>query len=74
VNNAGANYALPFDEYTEHAWNKVFSLNVKSVHMLTKHLLPVLKEGNTMVLAMYKHMHAYTPTDWSTLESEGFSP
>lgn len=38
VNNAGAVWAAPFDEFSEHGWDKVMDLNVKSLFFLTQAL------------------------------------
>jgi NAD(P)-dependent dehydrogenase (short-subunit alcohol dehydrogenase family) len=43
VNNAGATWGAPLDEYDEKAWERVLSLNVKGVFHLTKFLRPLLK-------------------------------
>jgi NAD(P)-dependent dehydrogenase (short-subunit alcohol dehydrogenase family) len=45
VNNAGANWGAPFDEFPESAWDKVFDLNVKSIFFLTRELTPALEKG-----------------------------
>ncbi len=42
VNNAGANWGAPIEEYPSDAWDKVLALNVKSVFFLTRALLPQL--------------------------------
>lgn len=43
VNNAGASWGAPIDEYPESGWDKVMDLNVKSIFFLTQQLLPVLR-------------------------------
>ncbi len=43
VNNAGAAWGGPIEDYPEAGWDKVMDLNVKAVFMLTKHLLPQLQ-------------------------------
>ena len=43
VNNAGATWGAPIDEYPESGWDKVMDLNVKSIFFLTQQLLPVLR-------------------------------
>ncbi len=45
VNNAGANWGAPLEEYPDSAWDKVLALNVKSVFHLTRALLPQLEKG-----------------------------
>jgi len=43
VNNAGAAWGAPLEEYPDAAWDKVLALNVKSVFHLTRALLPQLE-------------------------------
>jgi NAD(P)-dependent dehydrogenase (short-subunit alcohol dehydrogenase family) len=43
VNNAGATWGAPVDEFPEAGWDKVMSLNVKAMHYLTSALLPLLR-------------------------------
>ncbi len=43
VNNAGANWGAPLQEYPDSAWDKVLALNVKAVFHLTRALLPQLE-------------------------------
>ena len=45
VNNAGANWGAPLDEYPDSAWDKVLALNVKSIFHLSRALLPLLEKG-----------------------------
>jgi NAD(P)-dependent dehydrogenase (short-subunit alcohol dehydrogenase family) len=47
VNNAGANWGAPLEEYPDSAWDKVLALNVKSVFHLTVALLPQLVAAAT---------------------------
>jgi len=47
VNNAGANWAAPIEEYPESGWDKVVSLNLKSVFFLTQSLVPKLAAAGT---------------------------
>ena len=42
VNNAGANWGAPLEEYPDSAWDKVLALNLKAVFHLTVALLPQL--------------------------------
>jgi NAD(P)-dependent dehydrogenase (short-subunit alcohol dehydrogenase family) len=42
VNNAGANWGAPLEEYPDSAWDKVLALNVKAVFHATVALLPQL--------------------------------
>ncbi len=43
VNNAGATWGAPLDEYPESGWDKVFDLNVKSLFFVTQKCLPLLR-------------------------------
>lgn len=43
INNAGAAWGAPVEEFPEAGWDKVMDLNVKSIFFLTKRLLPALR-------------------------------
>lgn len=45
VNNAGVNWAAPYAEYPDSAWDKLLALNVKGVFNLTRDLTPLLKNS-----------------------------
>ncbi len=45
INNAGAVWAAPVDEYPESGWDKVVDINLKSVFFLTQKLLPLLRRA-----------------------------
>lgn len=45
VNNAGANWGAPLEEYPDSAWDKVLALNVKAVFHLTVKMLPLLRKA-----------------------------
>lgn len=47
VNNAGATWGAPMDEYDEKAFERVLALNVKAVFHLTKFLRPMLEAAGT---------------------------
>ena len=48
VNNAGAGWGAPLEEFPEKGWDKVMDTNVKGVFFLTQKLLPMLKAaGNS---------------------------
>jgi NAD(P)-dependent dehydrogenase (short-subunit alcohol dehydrogenase family) len=47
VNNAGATWGAPMDEFDEAAWERVLSLNVKGVFHLTKFCAPYLRAAAT---------------------------
>jgi NAD(P)-dependent dehydrogenase (short-subunit alcohol dehydrogenase family) len=43
VNNAGATWGAPIDEFPESGWDKVMDLNVKSIFFITQQMLPLLR-------------------------------
>jgi 2-deoxy-D-gluconate 3-dehydrogenase len=43
INNAGAAWGAPFDEFPESGWDKVMNINLKSVFFLTQHFAPLLR-------------------------------
>ena len=47
INNAGASWGAPIDEYPEMGWDKVMDTNVKGVFFLTQKLLPLLRESGS---------------------------
>ncbi len=47
VNNAGATWGAPLDEYDDVAWSRVLDLNVKGVFHLTRFLRPQLEAAST---------------------------
>lgn len=47
VNNAGATWGAPIDQFDEAAFEKVLAVNVKGVFHLTKFLLPLLKAAGS---------------------------
>src|SRR3546814_10180548 len=47
LNNAGATWGAPLDEYPEAAFDKVFNINVKGAFLLTQALLPALRAAGS---------------------------
>ena len=47
VNNAGAAWGAPIDEYPEDGWDKVLDTNVKGVFFTTQAFLPLLRAAAT---------------------------
>jgi len=47
VNNAGATWGASIEDHPEHGWDKVMTVNVKSVFMLTRDLLNELGRAGT---------------------------
>jgi len=45
VNNAGATWGEPIEDFPESAWDKVMTINVKSPFFLTQALLPLLENA-----------------------------
>ena len=45
INNAGAAWTAPFDEFPEAGWDKVMDINVKSLFFLTQQLMPLLRSA-----------------------------
>jgi len=45
VNNAGATWGAPLDEYPESGWDRVMNLNLKGVFFFTQQCLPLLEKG-----------------------------
>ena len=43
VNNAGATWGAPFDDFPAHAWDKVMGVNVKAPFLLAQQLRPLLE-------------------------------
>ena len=47
VNNAGAAWGEPFEDFTEAGWHRTMDLNLKTPFFLTQKLLPLLKAAGT---------------------------
>jgi NAD(P)-dependent dehydrogenase (short-subunit alcohol dehydrogenase family) len=47
VNNAGAVWSAPLEEFPEAGWDKVLDLNLKSPFFLTRSFLPLLERAGT---------------------------
>ncbi|MFC3713014.1 SDR family oxidoreductase [Sphingoaurantiacus capsulatus] len=45
VNNAGAAWGAPIDDYPEDGWDKVVDLNMKAPFFMTQKLLPLLRQS-----------------------------
>ena len=45
VNNAGATWGAPLEDFPEEGWDKVVDLNVRSPFFLTQALMPLLEAG-----------------------------
>ncbi|MEM7218683.1 MAG: SDR family NAD(P)-dependent oxidoreductase [Pseudomonadota bacterium] len=47
INNAGASWGAPIDEFPENGWDKVMDTNVKGIFFLTQKCLPLLRAAAT---------------------------
>ncbi|QJB69814.1 glucose 1-dehydrogenase [Parasphingorhabdus halotolerans] len=47
INNAGANWAAPVDQFPENGWDKVMDINIKSIFFTTQKFIPLLKAAGT---------------------------
>jgi 2-deoxy-D-gluconate 3-dehydrogenase len=47
INNAGASWGAPLEEFPESGWDKVMNINVKGIFFLTQKLLPMLRAAGT---------------------------
>ncbi|MHA6794993.1 SDR family oxidoreductase [Pseudonocardia bannensis] len=47
VNNAGATWGAPLEEFPAQAWDKVLDLNLKTPFLLTRAFLPLLEKAGT---------------------------
>lgn len=47
VNNAGATWGAPLEDFPDFAWDKVLALNLKAPFMLTRACLPLLRAAAT---------------------------
>lgn len=47
LNNSGATWGAPYDDFPESGWDKIMALNVKSIFYTTQGLQPLLQKGAT---------------------------
>ena len=47
INNAGANWSAPIEDFPEKGWDKVMDINIKSIFFATQKFLPLLKAAGT---------------------------
>jgi len=71
VNNAGSNTPQPFDQITDEAWDQLLELNLSSIMLLSRALIPQMKERRwgriiniTSILGFVSNFHrsAYSAT------------
>jgi NAD(P)-dependent dehydrogenase (short-subunit alcohol dehydrogenase family) len=48
INNAGANWSAPIEDFPEKGWDKVMDINIKSIFFTTQKFLPLLKAAGSM--------------------------
>ncbi len=47
INNAGANWSAPIEDFPEQGWDKVMDINIKSIFFATQKFLPLLKASGS---------------------------
>ena len=47
INNAGANWGAPIEDFPESGWDKVMDINIKSIFFSIQKFLPLLKAAGT---------------------------
>lgn len=74
VNNAGIFISKPLEELTEREWDRVLGVNVKSIFLTTKYLLPFFRKGgaiiniaSTRALMSEPHTEAYAASKGGVL-------
>lgn len=77
VNNTGASWGDDYYDYPEHAWDKLYALNVKSIFYMTVGCEELLKKGadmhNPSRVINIASMAGITTVDVTTGESGGLS-
>lgn len=74
VNNAGIFLQKPLQELTEEEWDRVLGINLKSIFLVTRYLLPLFREGgaiinisSTRALMSEPHTEAYSASKGGVL-------
>jgi NAD(P)-dependent dehydrogenase (short-subunit alcohol dehydrogenase family) len=74
VNNAGIFIGKPLEELTEEEWDRALGVNLKGIFLVTKHLLPLFREGgaiiniaSTRALMSEPHTEAYSASKGGVL-------
>ena len=52
VNNAGVELKCPVEETTAHDWDRVMAVNLKSAFLMSKYVIPILKEKKRGAIVM----------------------
>lgn len=78
INNSGASWGDDYYNYPEHAWDKLYALNVKSIFYMTVGLEPLLLKGATAEapsrVINIASVAGITTVDVTTGETGGLSP
>lgn len=68
VNNAGAAWGAPLEEYPDHGWDRTLDINVKAVFQLTQALLPQLRaaaaDGDTASVINIGSIEGFSVPMW----------
>lgn len=74
VNNAGIFIGKPLEECTEEEWDRILGVNLKSIFLTTKYLLPLFRKGgaiiniaSTRALMSEPHTEAYAASKGGVL-------
>jgi len=77
VNNSGATWGAPYDDFPESGWDKLMALNVKSIFYTTVGLEPLLRKGatadNPSRVINIASMAGIQTTDVTTADDGGLS-
>jgi len=77
VNNSGATWGAPYDNFPENGWDKVMALNVKSIFYLTIGVQPLLLKGTSADMPSrvinISSMAGISTVDVTTTEEGGMS-
>ncbi len=69
VNNAGIRVdAVPVTEATEDSWDEILAINLKGVAFCSKHLIPLMEEGGSVVNVSSVGGHVGRP-NWSQYDA-----
>jgi NAD(P)-dependent dehydrogenase (short-subunit alcohol dehydrogenase family) len=50
VNSAGIDFAAPLAQTTAEQWDKIMSVNLRSVFLMCKHIVPLMPEGGASIV------------------------
>lgn len=74
VNNAGAVWGEPFEQFSEHGWDKIMDLNVKSIFFMIQKFLPLLsKKASKKVPAKIINIGSIDGINTPTYENYSYS-